>query len=436
MANSSDVAAYAASFPKGHWSFFGPGAEEKWYGTHICSQNGVWNHVVEMMMISLTESGQFVFRGTSALTRGLLTSKGGGKTLRHYKVIQQQQSCCFTSLFQLIIARSTKQSRIGVNGEFAQHISGLYLTSTWIFVAELNDESESRVGRPVASTQQKIRNSSRKHSNEQSWQRRWLHEKDFSSSIFSDSSWHWIDRNRIHSSYCSQCCWCFWLCRDCILDVTCVLILTCCTSLVVSSHERDERNGQSSHRLFHHGSGAGSVCEWNVVPDVAGLRWRKKPQERCNSSSRRLWTFLPGNPLICKLHRPRADSKQQTCLQHSGRKYELHLGTQTTGVGVVTRLQGSPGGFSGSLKCVAILECSVQGYAGAAVPRLQKLMTEAAKASMPISNAWRKTIGQRQFYWMMLIFCKEQHLTSCFWRVIVKVSRHGDNWLNSTSWGR
>ena len=88
---------------------------------------------------------------------------------------------------------------------------------------------------------------------------------------------------------------------------------------------------------------------------------------------------------------------------------------------------GKPRWLLGSLKCVAILECSVQGYAGAAVPRLQKLMTEAAKASMPISNAWRKTIGQRQFYWMMLIFCKEQHLTSCFWRVIVKVSRHGDN---------
>ena len=31
--NSQTVANYARNFPRGHWSFLGPGSEEKWYGT-------------------------------------------------------------------------------------------------------------------------------------------------------------------------------------------------------------------------------------------------------------------------------------------------------------------------------------------------------------------------------------------------------------------
>ena len=31
--NSQTVANYARKFPRGHWSFLGPGSEQKWYGT-------------------------------------------------------------------------------------------------------------------------------------------------------------------------------------------------------------------------------------------------------------------------------------------------------------------------------------------------------------------------------------------------------------------
>ena len=31
--NSQTVAKYARKFPRGHWSFLGPGSDKKWYGT-------------------------------------------------------------------------------------------------------------------------------------------------------------------------------------------------------------------------------------------------------------------------------------------------------------------------------------------------------------------------------------------------------------------
>ena len=31
--NACEVANYARRFPRGHWSFLGPGSEKKWYGT-------------------------------------------------------------------------------------------------------------------------------------------------------------------------------------------------------------------------------------------------------------------------------------------------------------------------------------------------------------------------------------------------------------------
>ena len=66
MSNSSEVAAYVRRFTKGHRSFLGPGTEEKWNGTHIHKPNGSGNHVADLMMINLSESGHPLFRGTTA----------------------------------------------------------------------------------------------------------------------------------------------------------------------------------------------------------------------------------------------------------------------------------------------------------------------------------------------------------------------------------
>ena len=34
--NSKTIEEYAERFPRGHWSFLGPGSEKKWYGTYGC----------------------------------------------------------------------------------------------------------------------------------------------------------------------------------------------------------------------------------------------------------------------------------------------------------------------------------------------------------------------------------------------------------------
>ena len=43
----------------------------------------MWNHVAELMMVNVSESKHFVFRGTNALSRGSLKNKGSGKTSIH-----------------------------------------------------------------------------------------------------------------------------------------------------------------------------------------------------------------------------------------------------------------------------------------------------------------------------------------------------------------
>ena len=59
-----------------------------------------------------------------------------------------------------------------------------------------------------------------------------------------------------------------------------------------------------------------------------------------------------------------------------------------------------------------------EGYAGAAIPRLQKLMDDAAKAAAPIPNATIMDENDRavstQLYWMMLMICKGTALNIVF----------------------
>ena len=52
-----------------------------------------------------------------------------------------------------------------------------------------------------------------------------------------------------------------------------------------------------------------------------------------------------------------------------------------------TRLLGKPSDFSGARDAWREWSTVFEGYAGAAIPRLQKLMDDAAKAAAPIPNA-------------------------------------------------
>ena len=59
-----------------------------------------------------------------------------------------------------------------------------------------------------------------------------------------------------------------------------------------------------------------------------------------------------------------------------------------------------------------------KGYAGAAVPRLSKLMEEAMKAEVPIPNATileeHDRAASAQLYWMLLMICKGAALNIVF----------------------
>ena len=84
IANSGTVAGCAKRFTHGRWSFLGSGSEKKWYGSNTYKPNGEWDDVAEQMLLNFSESGHPVFRGTSALVRGTLRSKEGGKLSVHF----------------------------------------------------------------------------------------------------------------------------------------------------------------------------------------------------------------------------------------------------------------------------------------------------------------------------------------------------------------
>ena len=84
IADATLVSRFEERFPAGHWSFFGPGSEKKWYCTYNERPRGEWDRVAELMMFKVGERGHPVFRATIPLSRGTLKSKGGGKLSTHF----------------------------------------------------------------------------------------------------------------------------------------------------------------------------------------------------------------------------------------------------------------------------------------------------------------------------------------------------------------
>ena len=67
--NSQTVAEYARRFPRGHWSFLGPGTEKTWYGTCTDKPDGSWDRVAEEVMLNISDSDHPTFRASSAFER-------------------------------------------------------------------------------------------------------------------------------------------------------------------------------------------------------------------------------------------------------------------------------------------------------------------------------------------------------------------------------
>ena len=82
--NSQTVAEYASKFPRGHWSFLGPGSEQKWYETFSHKPDGSWDRMAEEMMKNFSRSAHPIFRASSAFERGELRSKGGRRKSIHF----------------------------------------------------------------------------------------------------------------------------------------------------------------------------------------------------------------------------------------------------------------------------------------------------------------------------------------------------------------
>ena len=82
--NSETIKQYAQSFFRCHWSCLGLGSEKKWYGTYDCKSDGSWDRTAEKVRQNFAGSGHPKIRCTSALERGQLRSKDGGKTTIHF----------------------------------------------------------------------------------------------------------------------------------------------------------------------------------------------------------------------------------------------------------------------------------------------------------------------------------------------------------------
>ena len=67
--NSQAVAEFARKFSRGHWSFLGPGPQEKWYGTYTDKADGSWDRMAQEMMDNFSRSGHTIFRASSAFER-------------------------------------------------------------------------------------------------------------------------------------------------------------------------------------------------------------------------------------------------------------------------------------------------------------------------------------------------------------------------------
>ena len=65
----------AKRFPRGHWTFLGPGDEKKWYGTLSYTPEGKWDSTATQVVERFKETGHRVLKNISALSCGIVKRK-------------------------------------------------------------------------------------------------------------------------------------------------------------------------------------------------------------------------------------------------------------------------------------------------------------------------------------------------------------------------
>ena len=149
------------------------------------------------------------------------------------------------------------------------------------------------------------------------------------------------------------------------------------------------------------------------------------PQDdrRCKKMHRQFTATLEGLARQdVELQNELAQSRQQAANELAAPRQEVRgaplRGTQATGVGVDTRLLEKPSDFSVAQDAWRDWSTVFKGYAGAAMPRLQKLMDNAAKETEQTPNATivddEDQAASAQLHWTMLMICKGAALKTVF----------------------
>ena len=81
IVNSNEVRDYAKRFRRRHWSILCPEHEEKWHGTYSHEPEAKWDNEAGQMIEHIAGSGHPIFRGTSALNRGIVSIQGVTNTI-------------------------------------------------------------------------------------------------------------------------------------------------------------------------------------------------------------------------------------------------------------------------------------------------------------------------------------------------------------------
>ena len=89
ISNAEEVRNYAMKFFPGHWTFLGPGSEEKGCGD-FHDRKGQWNRTANKMVQRFKETDHPVFKSTSAVSRGILKQRRGQFTLTMSSVSTEQ----------------------------------------------------------------------------------------------------------------------------------------------------------------------------------------------------------------------------------------------------------------------------------------------------------------------------------------------------------
>ena len=188
FSNHSEVMDYEHRFPKGHWSFVGPGTDQKCYGTHTYKPEREWNRSAEMMMLSLRESEHPVFWATSALDQGFLKSKNGGKLSIHFSGDLANA--------ELLSGTTNSVNQLSIHGALAEWYVKL--------AEQISAHASSSIGKPIApetdvpALGSKLRNHGERFENlpedvesDSNWRKSPIYESSFSWTMLQSDPWSW-----------------------------------------------------------------------------------------------------------------------------------------------------------------------------------------------------------------------------------------------------